>query len=82
MTIHKDYARLCAADRRVVDLAFEAAADMFREWGRKASNAAPAEHLVEALATYLLNSGGHALIGEGENRTAMAGDTHPSYGDR
>ena len=80
MAIHIDYARLTAADRAVADRAFEAVADVMREHGRKADNADRAERLAEAIATFMITSGGAARMGEKPNLTARPGAIHESYG--
>lgn len=81
MTIHRNYARLNAADRKVVDDAYDAAISvMTGTWGRKVSFADHAERFVEAIATYLIESGGAARVGNGETLTAPEGAEHPSYG--
>lgn len=80
MAIHKNYARLNAADRAVIDEAVDAARDVFKQYGREASGTDPCERMAEAMATYLIESGGHAMLGTGPNHTAPAGgEQNPTY---
>lgn len=80
MTIHRNYTRLNAADRAVVDRAYTNVRETLNDFRRAASNTDPAERLVEAIATYLIESGGAARVGMGANLTAPIGTEHPSYG--
>lgn len=80
MSIHRDYKRLSYADRAVVDEAFKEVQAAFRSHDRAADNADAAERLVEAIATYLFESGGAARRGSVRRScSAPAGETHPSY---
>jgi hypothetical protein len=80
MSIHRNYARLSAHDRRVVDAAFDAARAVFVEAGRKVSNSDPAERMIEAMATFMIDSGGAARVASGSTFTAPEGAQHESYG--
>jgi hypothetical protein len=83
MPIHRNYARLNAADRAVIDAAFRAATDVFHHSRRRFSNSDKAERVVEALATYMIESGGAARENTADgpygNYTAPDGEEHESY---
>lgn len=54
--IHFNYTNLHQDQRDAVDEAYDAVAQVFKEHGLPANGADPAERLVEAIATFLVES--------------------------
>lgn len=79
--IHRNYTRLAGADRAVIDAAFNAAVRALKDDNRHTDMANHAERLVEALATYLIEGGGAARVGDKATHTAPVGREHESYGE-